>query len=187
MDTRDAIKASCPAPDSVISQMFMGTEIPALHLLGCCSSEFQEEFLYQVMANHGIKDGFGRSLQRGLGRSTNTVLHPSFIIRQDKPLWMLGITQITFSAMSPPLGPSSCEEQHSPLQSCPSASSHAPFMVFWWVKPCPALVLFICIFMPCLSQKSSHTDHLLCVHTLLWAFHAHRSNFAERGSGTHLS
>lgn len=141
---------------------------------------FQEEFLYQVMPNHGIKDGFGRSLQRGLGRSTNTAWHPSSIIRQDKPLWMLGITQMTFSAMAPPLGPCSCEEKLSPLQSCPFASSHAPFMDFWWVKPCPALVLFICIFMSCLIQKSSHTDHLLCVHTLLWAFHAHRSNFAER-------
>lgn len=37
---------------------------------------FPEEFLYQAMSNHGIKDGFGRKLQRGLSRSTKTALHP---------------------------------------------------------------------------------------------------------------
>lgn len=72
MDIRDAIKASSPAPDSVISQMFMGTEILLCICWAVAPVSFQEEFLYQVVPNHGIKDGFGRSLQRGLGRSTNT-------------------------------------------------------------------------------------------------------------------
>lgn len=47
-----------------------------------------------------------------------------------------------------------------PSAKLPLCLLNVPFMIFWWVKPCPFLVPFICIFPSFLSQKSSHTDHL---------------------------
>lgn len=67
MDTRDAIKASSPAPDSVISQMFMGTEIPVLHLLGCCSSELSRGVPLSGRAKSWNKGWFWQKPSEGTG------------------------------------------------------------------------------------------------------------------------